>query len=512
MEVGTSVTAVTTFEIPAEHREAAARYIAEIARRDAQARPRARVRGRARERALGDLRRDLPVHRRPARMRSAATTRSGSRSVGSSRRPNGPDPQARTPNLEPPSPLMRPLPPRLLQLPAPVRPDRPTTPTRRPRERPRPLQRVRVARRDTPRRSVPPLDLARPRRSRSRPTADPRVGHARTSVTTILAGAEPLRSPTFRRYLAISTTIALCLWTYQTSLTWTLLEATDSSAAVSLLQTLMTIPLPLALLPAGLLTDRFGARPMLVLAIGGYVLAVGGTGLLALGGVLTVPLALGFAFLLGIFDALNVVAGPVFVGRSVPPAQMGAAIGFATIGNGIGRIVGGPLGGATVGVFGPAGALLPAAAGLLFALLLGDDAAEARPTESAVRWRPGDLLAAFGWARRTPAVIALVALGASVALFMSGFVDPAAGRSRATCSAQGCGATGTARGIRRHRRAPRGLRHRSHRSPHRSPADDRRGAARRVGPARGARAGVRPSGRRSSSASCRHRPRRSAPP
>lgn len=38
MEVGTGVTAVTTLEIPAEHREAAARYIAEIARRDAHAR------------------------------------------------------------------------------------------------------------------------------------------------------------------------------------------------------------------------------------------------------------------------------------------------------------------------------------------------------------------------------------------------------------------------------------------------------------------------------------------
>jgi predicted MFS family arabinose efflux permease len=101
---------------------------------------------------------------------------------------------------------------------------------------------------------------------------------------------------------------------------------------------------------------------------------------------------------------------------------MGAAIGFATIGNGIGRIVGGPLGGATVGVFGPAGALLPAAVGLLFALLLATTLPKPDVTESAVRWRPGDLLAAFGWARRTPAAIAMVALGASVALFMSGFV------------------------------------------------------------------------------------------
>ena len=37
MEGGTEVTPVTTFEIPTEHREAAARYIAEIARRDAVA-------------------------------------------------------------------------------------------------------------------------------------------------------------------------------------------------------------------------------------------------------------------------------------------------------------------------------------------------------------------------------------------------------------------------------------------------------------------------------------------
>jgi hypothetical protein len=37
MDVGTGGTQGITFEIPAEHREAAARYIAEIARRDALA-------------------------------------------------------------------------------------------------------------------------------------------------------------------------------------------------------------------------------------------------------------------------------------------------------------------------------------------------------------------------------------------------------------------------------------------------------------------------------------------
>ena len=232
----------------------------------------------------------------------------------------------------------------------------------------------------------------------------------------------PLASPAFRRYLLAATIISICLWTYQTSVTWTLLTQTGSAASVSLLQTLMTVPLPLAMLPAGLLTDRFGSRPMMLMAIAGYTLAVGLTGIFVLGDAVPVAGVLALGFLLGCFDALNVVAAPVFVGRSVPPGQMAAAIGLSALNVGLGRILGGALGGAVVSAFGPSAALLPATGGLVMAMAVVATLPRLGGADSAIRWRFGDVVAAMGWARRTPVAIALLMLGATVALFLAGYV------------------------------------------------------------------------------------------
>ena len=72
----------------------------------------------------------------------------------------------------------------------------------------------------------------------------------------------------------------------------------------------MTVPLPLVMLPAGLLTDRFGSRSVMRVAYAGYATCVALTGALLLGDALPVVAVLGLAFALGCFDALNVVASP----------------------------------------------------------------------------------------------------------------------------------------------------------------------------------------------------------
>jgi hypothetical protein len=52
-----------------------------------------------------------------------------------------------------------------------------------------------------------------------------------------VVGTAPLRSPAFRRWLVAATLVNVCLWTYLTGLTWTILARTDSAATVSLIQT-----------------------------------------------------------------------------------------------------------------------------------------------------------------------------------------------------------------------------------------------------------------------------------
>jgi MFS family permease len=101
---------------------------------------------------------------------------------------------------------------------------------------------------------------------------------------------------------------------------------------------------------------------------------------------------------------------------------MGAASGLSTLSAGFGRIAGGPLGGALVGTFGASGALLPAAAVLLLALVVVTSLPTVAGGQSAVRWRFGDLTAAFTWARGTPLARLLVLLGATMALSVSGYV------------------------------------------------------------------------------------------
>ena len=232
----------------------------------------------------------------------------------------------------------------------------------------------------------------------------------------------PLRSPLFRRWLLASAIVNVCLWIYVTGVTWTVLARTGSAASVSLVQTLMTIPLPLAMLPAGILTDRFGAHRMMRVAYVGYASCIGVTGLLFANDALPISLVLAMAFLLGCFDAQNVVASPVFVGRSVPPEQMSAAISFSVLSAGLGRILGGPIGGAAVSAFGPSAALLPAAVALGFALVVVITLPAVARGESLVRWRPGDLLAGVRWARRTTIARFVLGLGATMSLFVSGYI------------------------------------------------------------------------------------------
>jgi MFS family permease len=232
----------------------------------------------------------------------------------------------------------------------------------------------------------------------------------------------PLRSPAFRRWLLASTVVNICLWTYVTGLSWTMLARTGSAASVSLIQVLMTVPLPLVMLPAGLLTDRFGSRSVMRVAYAGYATCVALTGALLLGDALPVVAVLGLAFALGCFDALNVVASPVFVGRSVPPEVMPAAIGLSTLSAGLGRIAGGPLGGLVVGTFGPSAALIPAAVALVVALGIATTLPRVTGAGSAVRWRLADVTAGIEWARRVPIARLVISLGATMALLVSGYI------------------------------------------------------------------------------------------
>jgi MFS family permease len=172
---------------------------------------------------------------------------------------------------------------------------------------------------------------------------------------------EPFASAGYRRYFLGASLAALAIWVYQPALEWIVLTKTGLAGAVGLLQTSLIVAVALATLPAGVLTERFGARRTLALALVGIGVMVAIVALFAAANLLTFEAALVLTFILGLFDGLYGVPATLLLGQVVPARYLGSAIGLSFLTSGLGRVLGGPIGGATLEAFGPVQAFLPAA-------------------------------------------------------------------------------------------------------------------------------------------------------
>ncbi|MFN8620076.1 MAG: MFS transporter [Chloroflexota bacterium] len=232
------------------------------------------------------------------------------------------------------------------------------------------------------------------------------------------ADLEPFRVPAYRRYLLAGTLTSVSLWTFTTSLNWTVLGDTGSAAIVGLISTLMTLPLPFAAVPGGMLTDRLGPRDLMALALLVEAVCVASTGVLAAAGLLAVPFVLFMSLVFGAADGLQAIPGQVLVGRIVPPRAMASAIGLSMLTIGMGRILGGTLGGALVANLGPQGAMVPAAAGVLLSALTIRSLPRVEGSGGGARLRRDELAEGLRWFRGTGGMRALMLLGLVSALFM----------------------------------------------------------------------------------------------
>ena len=239
---------------------------------------------------------------------------------------------------------------------------------------------------------------------------------------------EPFASPGYRRYFLATALVALALWIYQPALEWIVLIETGRAAAVGLLQTALIVSIALATLPSGLLTARYGPRRTLTASILGLAGMVGLIALVAALDRLTFEVALVLSFATGLFDGLFSVPAALLVAQVVAPRFIGAAIGLSYLTSGLGRLVGGPLGGTVLQLAGPVPAFLPAALILVVAAsVIFTLPGPATPTTRASGGGRGDLRAAARWLRGNRPILAVTALGtlSGVSIFAYSALLPA---------------------------------------------------------------------------------------
>lgn len=237
-----------------------------------------------------------------------------------------------------------------------------------------------------------------------------------TTTTGFRIDLEPLRTPAYRRFVIAWSLSLASLWVFYTAQTWTFLESSGTAAAVAYLPIALVIPVPIALIVGGLLTDSRGPKTILVLAQAATALTIGFIGVLDLAHQLTFVPTLATGLLMGVFGGLGSVPAQALMVRMVDRRLIASAYALSLVTVGLGRLVGGPIGGVIVQAVGSAPAFAVSAGGVLLATLLFVTLPDVEPLDAAgARISRRDLADAIGWVRYMPAAIAVIAFDAILA-------------------------------------------------------------------------------------------------
>jgi MFS family permease len=170
----------------------------------------------------------------------------------------------------------------------------------------------------------------------------------------------------FRFYIASMLCATSGIFLFNAALGWYVLQVTGSAAAVGLVYTVSGLPILLLMPQAGVLTDRFGSRAMLIanfiaLAVVGVVM-----GVVAIGSAPSYPILVGLAVLFGLAETIGAPATMAIVNDLVPPSAVSSATALNFLHMNVARIIGGLLSGLILAVFTTALAFFIAA--ILFAV------------------------------------------------------------------------------------------------------------------------------------------------
>ena len=162
----------------------------------------------------------------------------------------------------------------------------------------------------------------------------------------------PLREPTFRRIWTASLFSSFGHLILGVGAAWEMTRLSDSPSMVALVQTAMMLPLMLVALPAGAVADMFDRRKIALAGLGFSIVASAALTLVAVFGLTTPWLLLGFCVLIGGGVAFYSPSWQASIGEQVSEEHLPAAIGLGTISYNLARSFGPAIGGLVVLAFG----------------------------------------------------------------------------------------------------------------------------------------------------------------
>ena len=165
----------------------------------------------------------------------------------------------------------------------------------------------------------------------------------------------------FRYFIASMLCATSGIFVFNAALGWYVLGVTGSAAAVGLIFSVSGMPILLLTPQAGVLTDRFGSRAMLMANF--VALSVVGVifGLVALGSAPSFGVLLGLAVVFGVAETIGAPATMSIVNDLVPPSAVSSATALNFLHMNVARIIGGLLSGLILAALSPSFAFFIAA-------------------------------------------------------------------------------------------------------------------------------------------------------
>ena len=251
--------------------------------------------------------------------------------------------------------------------------------------------------------------------------ADPTDKPPRTSIQYLLAG--PLRTLQFRDFRILwGATMAMSMgfWMQQLILSWFVLSISDSAFWVGAAEAARLAPFLLFGLVAGTIADRLERRILLRIIVSCNILLSVTLGALELNGMLTVPVAIGGAFLYGTVNAFLMPTLQAYVHDIVGSRYIVNGLALNQFAQRTMGVFGGLLGGTLLLVLGIGGTFIVMAVGYTVALivLFGTRTASrpgfGTPEQPSVRQ---SFTEALGLVGHNPSVRALLLLSVATEIF-----------------------------------------------------------------------------------------------